>query len=89
MMVDLYSLPNDFPGYEAGMANPGGTSQADALQQSLAAEIGDPRFIPYLQVHAFESNNLVLVDEGHRGSSGKDTGRRMDARKRLCENVLV
>lgn len=37
-------------------------------------------------IDAFESNNLVLVDEGHRGSSGKDMGRWMDARKRLCEN---
>jgi hypothetical protein len=37
-------------------------------------------------IDAFESNNLVLVDEGHRGSSGKETGRWMDARRRLCEN---
>ena len=37
-------------------------------------------------IDAFESNNLVLVDEGHRGSSGRETGRWMDARRRLCEN---
>jgi hypothetical protein len=37
-------------------------------------------------IDAFESNNLVLVDEGHRGSSGKETGRWMEARRRLCEN---
>ena len=36
-------------------------------------------------IDAFESNNLVLVDEGHRGSSGKEAGRWMDARRRLCE----
>jgi len=36
-------------------------------------------------IDAFEGNNLVLVDEGHRGSSGKDAGRWMDARRRLCE----
>ncbi len=35
-------------------------------------------------VDAFEGNNLVLVDEGHRGSSS-DTGRWMDFRRRLCE----
>lgn len=34
-------------------------------------------------VDSFESNNLVLVDEGHRGSSG-DTWK--DKRNRLCEN---
>ncbi len=37
-------------------------------------------------IDAFESSNLVLVDEGHRGSSGRETGRWMDARQRLCEN---
>lgn len=36
-------------------------------------------------IDAFEGNNLVLVDEGHRGSSGKEVGRWMDARRRLCE----
>ena len=34
--------------------------QANALQRSLAAEVGDTRFIPYLQVHEYEA--LVLVD---------------------------
>lgn len=37
-------------------------------------------------IDAFEGNNLVLVDEGHRGSSGKEAGRWMDARRRLCEH---
>ncbi|MFO0807581.1 MAG: DEAD/DEAH box helicase family protein [Gemmataceae bacterium] len=37
-------------------------------------------------IGAFEGNNLVLVDEGHRGSSGKEAGRWMDARRRLCEH---
>ena len=36
-------------------------------------------------IDAFEGNNLVLVDEGHRGSSGKVMGTWMDARKRLSE----
>ncbi len=60
MMVDLYSLPNDFPGYKEGIAKPTGGLQAKALEQSLADKVGDPRFIPYLQVHEFEA--LVLVD---------------------------
>jgi hypothetical protein len=36
-------------------------------------------------IDAFEGNNLVLVDEGHRGSSGKEIGQWMNARRRLCE----
>jgi hypothetical protein len=34
-------------------------------------------------VDSFESNNLVLVDEGHRGASGDDW---KDKRNRLCES---
>ena len=60
MMVDLYSLPNDFPGYAAGMAKPNGVEQANDLQESLNKAIQDARFIPYLQVHEYEA--LVLTD---------------------------
>ncbi|MGC8732523.1 MAG: DEAD/DEAH box helicase family protein, partial [Halothiobacillaceae bacterium] len=37
-------------------------------------------------VEAFEGNNLVLVDEGHRGTSGAETGAWMSKRNQLCEN---
>jgi hypothetical protein len=37
-------------------------------------------------VDAFEGNNLVLVDEGHRGTSGAEIGAWMQKRKQLCEN---
>jgi hypothetical protein len=36
-------------------------------------------------VDAFEGNNLVLVDEGHRGTSGAEVGHWMQMRNRLCE----
>lgn len=36
-------------------------------------------------VEAFEGNNLVLVDEGHRGASSSELGAWMDRRNRLCE----
>jgi hypothetical protein len=38
-----------------------------------------------VSIDAFGAENLVLVDEGHRGASGKEEGRWMDARRRLCE----
>ena len=37
-------------------------------------------------IDAFEGNNLVLVDEGHRGASASVEGVWMSARNRLCEN---
>ena len=36
-------------------------------------------------VDAFEGNNLVLVDEGHRGASGGEEGTWMRHRNALCE----
>lgn len=36
-------------------------------------------------VDAFEGNNLVLVDEGHRGASATEAGVWMDRRRRLCD----
>lgn len=43
----------------------------------LAEKMGDKT----VAIDAFEGNNLVLVDEGHRGSSGKDW---MEKRNKLC-----
>lgn len=60
MMVDLYSLPSDFPGYSAAMALVDPHAQARHLEQALAAEMNDRRFVPYLQVHEFEA--LILCD---------------------------
>ena len=37
-------------------------------------------------VDAFEGNNLVLVDEGHRGTSSTEIGAWMQKRNQLCED---
>jgi hypothetical protein len=37
-------------------------------------------------IDTFEGNNLVLVDEGHRGASSSVEGAWMSARNRLCED---
>ena len=37
-------------------------------------------------IGAFEGNNLVLVDEGHRGASGNEVGHWMNMRSKLCEH---
>lgn len=60
MMVDLYSLPNDFPGYASAMSINDPYDQVKALEASLDAVINDSRFVSYLQLHEFEA--LVLVD---------------------------
>jgi hypothetical protein len=47
----------------------------------LRDEMGDKT----VAVDAFEGNNLVLVDEGHRGASGGGDGAWMRFRNALCE----
>ena len=47
----------------------------------LRDEMGDKT----VAVDAFENNNLVLIDEGHRGASAGETGTWMRFRNALCE----
>lgn len=47
----------------------------------LKEDMGDKT----VAVDAFESNNLVLIDEGHRGASGGESGTWMKYRNALCE----
>ena len=59
-MFDLYALPNDFPGYaEAGRASDP-YERVEILERSMARNIDDRRFIPYIQLHEFEA--LILAD---------------------------
>lgn len=47
----------------------------------LADDMGEKT----VAVDAFENSNLVLVDEGHRGMSGGETGKWLSRRDQLCE----
>ena len=47
----------------------------------IREEMGDKT----VAVDAFEGNNLVLIDEGHRGASAGETGAWMRFRNQLCE----
>jgi len=62
MMVDLYSLPHDVPGYIDAMALASPYEQAETLEAALADEIKDQRFIPYIQVHEFEALLLTAPE---------------------------
>jgi len=83
MMVDLYSLPRDFPGYDAGIAQASGRSQVIALEQSLLDEIGDDRFIPYLQLHEYEA--LVLAEPRRIGEVYEISKASIDTFCRVCD----
>ncbi len=54
-MFDLYKLPRNFPGYVAAKAKTTPYSVVESLEESLAEDIGDDRFVPYIQLHEFEA----------------------------------
>ena len=59
---DLYRLPSDFPGYGDAQAASDPYEKVRLLEEALRADIGDRRFIPYLQLHEFET--LLLSEPG-------------------------
>ena len=55
-MVDLYRLKNDFPAWAQAQKAPLGIQKVQILEQAWHQERGlHPRFIPYIQLHEFES----------------------------------
>ena len=71
--AELFS--KDSPGLFTGQA-------VEILEVTrLRDEMGDRT----IAIDAFEGNNLVLVDEGHRGASGGNKGAWMRFRNALCE----
>ena len=63
-MFDLYALPKDFPGYlEVQDQDP--HSRASRLEKKFEEDVSDLRFVPYLQVHEFESllfSDVEVID---------------------------
>jgi hypothetical protein len=59
-MFDLYALPGDFPGFAEASRLGDPYRRIAALEDSLRQDVGDRRFIPYIQLHEFEA--LLLSD---------------------------
>jgi hypothetical protein len=59
-MIDLYALPNDFPGFEEATQIQDFIKRVEYLENALQLKIGDKRFIPYIQLHEYEA--LLLTD---------------------------
>lgn len=81
-MFDLYALPTDFPDYDAAIQRVDPLQRADVLEDALAQDIDDGRFVPYIQVHEFEA--LLLADPAKLDSQFPDDA---DAIRRLGETA--
>lgn len=53
-LIDFYRLSSDFPNYTRSLqfSNPG--ERVDSIEKACYEDIGDSRFIPYIQLHEFE-----------------------------------
>ena len=61
-MMDLYALPSDFPGKAVNKRDPvNPRPYVEALEEAFAADVGDHRFIPHLQLHEFACEKRVLI----------------------------
>jgi hypothetical protein len=54
-MFDYYALPSNFPGFEEVKNLNNVYDKVLFLEEKMKDDIGDRRFIPYIQLHEFES----------------------------------
>jgi hypothetical protein len=62
-MFDYFRLPHDFPGYEEAQKLVNPYDKVKTLEEALKKDIGDHRFIPYIQLHEFEALIFVKPEE--------------------------
>lgn len=55
MMIDFFRMPSNMPTPDNLNTLPTDYAKADAIQDCIARDINDARFIPYIQVHEFEA----------------------------------
>jgi Domain of unknown function (DUF4276) len=54
-LIDFYKLRTDFPKYSEAQKIVDKNKQVEFLEQACFNDIGDRRFIPYIQLHEFEA----------------------------------
>ena len=54
------ACPRDFPGYDEAMRQQDPYEKVRKLELALQYDVGDSRFVPYIQLHEFEA--LILAD---------------------------
>jgi len=62
-LFDLYAFPGDLPGMDSIREEPATARRAEKVQGAMAADLPDPRFIPYVQRHEIEALVLAGLEE--------------------------
>ncbi len=73
-MVDLYALPSEFPGWSEARKKTVPRERVQILEQALAKEFADPRFLPFIQLHEFETLLYCDLNELQRRITTSEAG---------------
>ena len=85
-MIDLYGLPKDFPGKVDHVRNPADpTPYVQALEDAFGSDVDDERFIPYLQLHEYET--LLFANPDALIPSFENCQKAVDAMKAIVAGV--
>ena len=82
---DFYGLPSDFPGYEEAQAASDPYEKVRVLEAALRDDIGDWKFIPYLQLHEFET--LLLSEPGQLAAHFTDDQARVQTLVAIADRI--
>ncbi len=83
-MIDLYALPSNFPGLdEAEKLRRNPFDRVRFLEEQFAEDIGDRRFVPFLQLHEFEAYLFCGLECFRRFFDTADA--RIEALQTVCE----
>ena len=83
---DLYALPDDFPGKGSNVRNPANpTPYVVALEAAFGADIDCHQFIPYLQLHEYET--LLFSKPEAFGVFFKECGEAIKALQAIAASV--
>lgn len=85
-MIDLYRMPPEFPGFEESKRIGDPLLRAGFLEGRFASDIGDPRFVPYIQVHEFEA--LLFSDPAAFNVAFPDATTEVEDLKKVAESAL-
>jgi len=73
-MIDLYALPNAFPGWAEARMQTHPPDRIAVLENSLGADIEDQRFLPYIQLHEFEALLYCDLSQLQKRITGSEPG---------------
>ena len=84
-MIDIYGLPRGFPGKDRAVRNPSDpVAYAQALEEAFEEDINDRRFVPYLQLHEYET--LLFAEPDSFRIAFEDCDRAIEELKKIADS---